>query len=77
MNSRSLTVAAEYAARFASFKGAVVVEFVGENSIGLADESVFGAFDEVKDVVCYFALELLDLSCALLRRGGRGCPCSS
>eukprot|EP00965_Chrysotila_dentata_P080552 2657853-Pleurochrysis_carterae.AAC.1 len=40
MNSRSLTVAAENPARFASFEGAVVVELVGEHPFGLADERV-------------------------------------
>eukprot|EP00965_Chrysotila_dentata_P121415 4013950-Pleurochrysis_carterae.AAC.1 len=78
MNSGSLTVAAEDTARFASFESAVVVDLVGENLLGLADESIFGALDEDKGVVCYFAIELFDTSCAtLLRQGGRGCPCSS
>eukprot|EP00965_Chrysotila_dentata_P157830 5214108-Pleurochrysis_carterae.AAC.1 len=38
LNSRSLTVAAEYPAGFASFEGAVVVELVGEDPLGLADK---------------------------------------
>eukprot|EP00965_Chrysotila_dentata_P023593 782312-Pleurochrysis_carterae.AAC.1 len=61
VNSGSLTVAAEYPARFASFKvstgvdttrkatsgaGAVVVELVGGAPLSLADERVLRALDE-------------------------------
>eukprot|EP00965_Chrysotila_dentata_P156423 5168317-Pleurochrysis_carterae.AAC.1 len=66
MNSGSLTVAAEDPTRFVSFERAVVVELVVEDPLGLADESVLGALDEVKGVVCYFALELFHTSCAPL-----------
>eukprot|EP00965_Chrysotila_dentata_P175120 5780555-Pleurochrysis_carterae.AAC.1 len=66
MNSRSLTVAAEDPASLASFESAVIVELVGKNPLGLADESIFGVLDEVKGVVCYLALELFDISCASL-----------
>eukprot|EP00965_Chrysotila_dentata_P075759 2503172-Pleurochrysis_carterae.AAC.1 len=66
MDSRSLTVAAEDPASLASFESAVVVELVGENPLCLADESTLGALDEVKGVVCYFALKLFDTSCAPL-----------
>eukprot|EP00965_Chrysotila_dentata_P034537 1149408-Pleurochrysis_carterae.AAC.1 len=59
MNSRSLTVAAEDPARFASFEGAVVVELVGEHSLGLADERVLWTLNQVKGIVRYLALELL------------------
>eukprot|EP00965_Chrysotila_dentata_P235198 6200613-Pleurochrysis_carterae.AAC.2 len=41
LNSGSLTVAAEYPARFGSFEGAVVVELVEEAPLGPADERVF------------------------------------
>eukprot|EP00965_Chrysotila_dentata_P169501 5596483-Pleurochrysis_carterae.AAC.1 len=72
LNSGLLNVAAENPASLASFETAVVVELAGENPVGLADESVLGTFDEVTAVVCYFALELFDTSCApLLRQGGR------
>eukprot|EP00965_Chrysotila_dentata_P179849 5937981-Pleurochrysis_carterae.AAC.1 len=63
MDSRSLTEAAEDPASLASFESAVVVEIVGKNPIGLADESFLGARDEVKGVVCYFALAVFDTSC--------------
>eukprot|EP00965_Chrysotila_dentata_P004488 145882-Pleurochrysis_carterae.AAC.4 len=68
MNSRSLIVAAEDPAHFASFEGAVVVDLVGENPLGLAEAyvSVLGALDKVKCVVCYFALELFGTRCAPL-----------
>eukprot|EP00965_Chrysotila_dentata_P030443 1013392-Pleurochrysis_carterae.AAC.1 len=47
MDSRLLTVAAEDPASLASFESAVVVELiVGENPLGLADESILGALDE-------------------------------
>eukprot|EP00965_Chrysotila_dentata_P137127 4535641-Pleurochrysis_carterae.AAC.6 len=62
VNFGSLTVAAEYPARFASFRGSVVVELVGEDPLGLADEHVLGARDEVKGIVRYVALELFDAS---------------
>eukprot|EP00965_Chrysotila_dentata_P207544 6184185-Pleurochrysis_carterae.AAC.2 len=61
MNFRSLTVAAEDPASLALFESAVVVELVG-----LADESILGALDEVKGVVCYFALKGFDTNCAPL-----------
>eukprot|EP00965_Chrysotila_dentata_P152180 5029007-Pleurochrysis_carterae.AAC.1 len=60
MNSRSLTVTAEYPARFASFESAVVVELVGKDPFGLAKKRALWTRDEVKGVVCYFALELFD-----------------
>eukprot|EP00965_Chrysotila_dentata_P106180 3506703-Pleurochrysis_carterae.AAC.1 len=80
MNSGSLTVAAEDPARFAAFEGAIVVELVGEDPLGLADERVLGALNEVKGIVCYFALEICYTSCAPLyfvRAAERGYPCSS
>eukprot|EP00965_Chrysotila_dentata_P027597 917223-Pleurochrysis_carterae.AAC.1 len=66
MNSRLLTVAAEYPARFASFEGAVVIELVGEYPLGLADKRVLWMLNQVKGIVRYFTLELLDASCAPL-----------
>eukprot|EP00965_Chrysotila_dentata_P074131 2448203-Pleurochrysis_carterae.AAC.1 len=69
MDSRSLTVAAEDPASLAALKSAVIVELAGKNSLGLADDSILGALDKVKGVVCYFALELFDTS--------RGHSCSS
>eukprot|EP00965_Chrysotila_dentata_P103617 3420033-Pleurochrysis_carterae.AAC.1 len=66
MNSRSLTVAAEDPACFASFEGAVVVKLVGEHPLGLADERVLWTLKQVKGIVRYLALELLDASCAPL-----------
>eukprot|EP00965_Chrysotila_dentata_P064369 2132930-Pleurochrysis_carterae.AAC.1 len=64
MNSGSLTVTAEDPTRFASFEGAVIVKLVGENPLGLADESILERL--TRCVVCYFALELFDTSCAPL-----------
>eukprot|EP00965_Chrysotila_dentata_P256366 6212518-Pleurochrysis_carterae.AAC.6 len=69
VNFGSFTVAAEYPARFASLQGAVVVELVGEDSLGLANERDLWTLDQVKGSVRYFALELLDASCALLFSG--------
>eukprot|EP00965_Chrysotila_dentata_P157866 5215638-Pleurochrysis_carterae.AAC.1 len=66
MDSRSLTVAAEDPASLASFESAAVVELVGENPLGLADEVILGALDEVKGAICYFALDLFDTSFAPL-----------
>eukprot|EP00965_Chrysotila_dentata_P162420 5364299-Pleurochrysis_carterae.AAC.3 len=62
MNSGSLTLTAELPARCVSFKDAVVVELVGEDPLGLADERVVWTLHGVKGVVCYLALELLDAS---------------
>eukprot|EP00965_Chrysotila_dentata_P002173 71570-Pleurochrysis_carterae.AAC.1 len=66
MNSRSLTLAAEDPASRASFKSAAVVELVGEYPLGLADEGVLLTFNQVKGIVRYLPLELLDASCAPL-----------
>eukprot|EP00965_Chrysotila_dentata_P143202 4731774-Pleurochrysis_carterae.AAC.1 len=64
MDSRSLTIAAEYPARFASFEGAVVVKLVGEAPLGFVDERVLWTLVQVKGIVCCLALELLSASCA-------------
>eukprot|EP00965_Chrysotila_dentata_P091971 3035900-Pleurochrysis_carterae.AAC.1 len=66
MKSRSFTVAAEDPARFASFEGAVVVELFGEHPLGLANERALWTLNQVKNIVRYRALELLDASCAPL-----------
>eukprot|EP00965_Chrysotila_dentata_P026130 866324-Pleurochrysis_carterae.AAC.1 len=68
MDSRSLTVAAKDPASLASFKKAVVVELVGENPLGPADERVLWTLNQFKGIVWYLALdialELLNASCA-------------
>eukprot|EP00965_Chrysotila_dentata_P231928 6198646-Pleurochrysis_carterae.AAC.1 len=56
MDFKSLTVAAEYPARFASFEGAVVFELVGEDALGFADDRVLWTLDQVK--VLFAALPL-------------------
>eukprot|EP00965_Chrysotila_dentata_P028261 939930-Pleurochrysis_carterae.AAC.1 len=57
MDYRSLTVAAEDPARFASFEGAIVVELVVEHPLGLAEERVLWTLNQVKGSVRYLALE--------------------
>eukprot|EP00965_Chrysotila_dentata_P064609 2142114-Pleurochrysis_carterae.AAC.1 len=66
MDFRSFTVAAEDPASLASFEGAVVVKIVGEHPLSLADERVFWTLNQVKGIVHYLALELLNASYAPL-----------
>eukprot|EP00965_Chrysotila_dentata_P236393 6201280-Pleurochrysis_carterae.AAC.15 len=50
----------------ASFESAIVVELVGGDPLGLANENVLGTLDEVERFARHFALELLNASCAPL-----------
>eukprot|EP00965_Chrysotila_dentata_P000251 7567-Pleurochrysis_carterae.AAC.1 len=78
MNFRSLTVAAKYPARFASFEGGVVVELIDKDPLVLQTSVFFGRSTRSKVLFATLPLNSrCNLRATLLRQGGRGCLCSS
>eukprot|EP00965_Chrysotila_dentata_P141416 4673772-Pleurochrysis_carterae.AAC.1 len=78
MSLRLLTIAGEDPGRFAPFESAVLnIELVGENPLGLADESVLGTFDEflsgsrTSEALAAAVRRQSNMSSSILARGRR------